>query len=304
MMAEEARYLFSTVRVVPDPANEEFATIAAIAGSDQTGDWAVRRLQNDSRAARFCGEHAIAAANDFLARLEVGLADWVDRLLGLDLVDSQDLNEQPSEEWLSEMARQRRHVVQLSAPRPVIAASAADALDMVFESMFHEPESRKRPWTKRTLLGALRQNYLQSGLRRGQDFFWSVPLSASGVRHNYSYPIDYVVTSEERAVQLVQMWSFRTATPTDQVWKDVKAWGWVLRDLKENGGSVEPDSHSLPVWDDVSVEVVLASPEQHESEPYQEALAVFEDVNATVWEHGQEQQVAAHAAELVTAAGQ
>jgi hypothetical protein len=302
MMAEEARYLYSTIRVVPDPANEEFATIAAIAGSDQTGDWTVRRLQNDSRAARFCGEYAVTAANDFLARLEVTIADWVDRLLGLDIVGPQEPSEQPSEEWLSNMARQRRHVVQLSSPRPILAPSAADALDMVFESMFHEPESRKRPSTKWTLLGDLRHNYLQSGLRRGQDFFWSVPLFASGTRHNYSYPIDYVVTAEEKAVQLVQMWSFRTASATDQVWKDVKAWAWVLRDLKQNGGTVERESHSLPVPDDVSVEVVLAPPEGNESEPYQEALAVFEDVNATVWKHGQEQQVAAHAAELVSAA--
>jgi hypothetical protein len=299
-MADEARYLYSTVRVVSDPANGEFATIAAVAGSDETGDWFVRRLQNDARAARFCGADAIAAANDFLARLELSIADWTDPSMELDLTEQSQGGERPSEKWLAETAGWRRHVVQLSPPSPIIAASAADALDLVFDSMFHEPESRKRPMTKWALSSALNKSYSRVGLKSGQDFSQNVQLAASGP-HMYSYPVDYAVIAHRAAVQLVQMWSFRIASgQAGSLSRDVKAWGWTLRELQKHGGTIAVGQQQISVPNNVDVEVVLAPPvESRLEKPYEEAQAVFEVVNARVLSHGHEERVAERAAQLL-----
>jgi hypothetical protein len=182
-----------------------------------------------------------------------------------------------------------------------MAASAAEALEFVFQSMFHEPESRRRPLTKWALLSALKTSYRRLGLRSGDDFTQSVQLAAAGP-HMYSYPMDYVVIADQVAVQLVQMWSFRIASAQiGMLSRDVKAWGWTLRELQQHGGTIDVGPQQITVPTSVDVEVVLAPPvESKLQEPYEEARAVFEVVNANVLQHGDEQQVAQRAAELLT----
>jgi hypothetical protein len=294
-MPNSDRYLFSTVRVVPDPGSGEFANIAAIAGSDETGDWTIRGLQNEQRVRQFCGAHALEAAHDFISRVGFQI-DWSSLITDWDLGEVPEGSERVSEKWLSEIAGRQHRVVQLSPPRPIMAASASAALDLVFEHMMAEPEKRTRVLTKWALVSSMQKAYRSVGLERNVSFISGATLEAQDFR----YPIDFVVTTQSQAVQVTQMWSFRTAAAQDHP-RDIKAWGWTLEKLRSKGGVARGrEKPSVDVPPNVDIEVIVVAPEDEAlNRAYEEALAVFRDVNARVNQHGQEQLVANQGAKLL-----
>lgn len=309
-MTDLARYVFSTVRVVPNPATGEFANVAAIVGSDETGEWAVRGIGNEKRARQFCGHYALMAGHDFVSRigLTLDLADWA-----LDDDDPDDLAEMPdgggdlaaaqdiSEEWLRDLARHQRHVVQLSEPSPILATSADEALDVIFRNVFPEAPHRQQNLNKRRLLTSMKRGYTQVGLEWGTDFVWRAPLVAAGPSR-FTHSLDYIVR-DEAIRQIVQMWSFQVGPQTDLA-RDVKAWGWTMREMREHGGSVIVGKRALTVPSDVEIDVVVAPPTQvKDSQRYDEALAVFDEFGATVFHHGDELQVAERAVALIGSIG-
>ena len=56
------RYLYSVVRFVPDPARGEYVNVAAILGSEETGEWDVRQVENLRRAGYNAGFTPLATA--------------------------------------------------------------------------------------------------------------------------------------------------------------------------------------------------------------------------------------------------
>ncbi len=295
------RYLFSTVRVVPNPATGEFANLAAIIGSDDTGEWSIRALQDEKRIRGFCGSDALNAAHDFLTR--VGMSIDLDELL----LDDADLDvteiilegraPEITESWLRNVAARNRHVVQLSEPAPVLAETVDDALDSIFPHVVIEPETRRRRGlTKWRLLSALQSDFLDAGLEPS-DFARGASLVASGPQ-KYQYPIDYVV-SEKMAVQVVQTWSFQVASVTE-LSRDVKAWGWTMREILEHGGLAHTRARRVAVPHNVDVRVIVAPPREDQAqETFDEALAVFNELHVTVHNHGDEITVAEAAADLL-----
>jgi hypothetical protein len=303
-MAEVARYVYSAVRVVPNPATGEFANMAAIAGSDETGEWSIRSLQNERRIRGFCGADALLAAHDFLTRLGMSV-DLDERLLDEEgLVSFEDFAGRRDgplmrERWLQELADRNRHTVQLSNPAPVLASSAEDALDSIFEHLVVEPEPRRKSLTKHRLLSNLNFQYLKAGLEAEQQFSYGAQLSSSGPK-DYRHTIDYIV-GEESAVQIVQAWSFQVAGQA-MLSRDVKAWGWTMRELLEHGGNAITKTRRVPVPRDVEIEVVLAEPVADEPvDAYREALSVCADLSVPVHPHGDERSVAAEAVRLLNA---
>ena len=67
------RYLYSAIRVVPNPASGEYINMGVIAGSDQSGDWAIRGLQDERRVRQFCSPEVITAAREFMTRVGVSM---------------------------------------------------------------------------------------------------------------------------------------------------------------------------------------------------------------------------------------
>src|SRR5215468_11068995 len=61
------RYFYSLVRCVPSPRTGEFINIAAIAGSEESGEWSIRQIQNESRAKKLCSADDLAVVHGFLA---------------------------------------------------------------------------------------------------------------------------------------------------------------------------------------------------------------------------------------------
>src|SRR5664279_1280824 len=66
----QVAYFFSTVRFVPDPARGEFINLGAIAGDDESQDWALRQISNLKRANAIDSAGRLPAALDFIGRLE------------------------------------------------------------------------------------------------------------------------------------------------------------------------------------------------------------------------------------------
>jgi Protein of unknown function (DUF3037) len=125
------RYVYSTVRIVPRVGAGEAVNFAVIAGSDQTGEWEIRPLRDTGRARRFAGVPATAAAHMIVERL----MDQRDRMAAEqgDLFSDPDqvVADALSEQYLAELATFRRSVVQFSAPLPILADTADEALEII-----------------------------------------------------------------------------------------------------------------------------------------------------------------------------
>lgn len=302
-MPDPVRHVYSTVRVVPNPATGEFANLAAIAGSDLTGEWTIRSIQNERRARVFCGHHALVAGHDFVSRIGmlIDLEAWNDDDFELQAdTRTDDLEGHVSEAWLAQIAATNRHVVQLSPPHPILAESAEDALDVIFANMLPEPLRRRRSLTKWALVSSMSTSFSAVGLQPKYDFERRVAFNASGPQR-FHHTIDFAV-ADSHARQLVQAWSFQISEQSD-LSRDVKAWGWTMRELREHGGEVSMHGRKVAVPADVPIEVVIAPPTDDagsaEQDRYGEALNVFDELEVSVTEHGQEAAIADRAADLM-----
>lgn len=131
-----SRYIYSIVRCLPDPRTGEFMNVGAIAGDPLTGDWAIRQLSNTDRVRKFAGASALGAASDFI--FNVGSEIDLNRQA---LDDGSDLL---GEDWLARLHHDHRNVVQLSPPAPLIAQSAAQALEVIFNHMIIDRAAESR----------------------------------------------------------------------------------------------------------------------------------------------------------------
>lgn len=125
------RYVFSVVRYVPDPATGEFVNIGAIAGSDETGDWSLRLAGNPKRARAFGPPESLNAVFAFMTEVGNRIDDHA-LSLDADTPGSGPADDEVSEEWLLELHRRHRYIVQLTPPAPVVADSAEEALSHIF----------------------------------------------------------------------------------------------------------------------------------------------------------------------------
>ena len=125
------RYVYSVVRFVPDAARGEFVNLAVIAGSDETGEWKARRVQDISRAAAFAGADS--------EPLIESVFEWLDLEME-HLRGNTDQN--AGEQYLTDFAeRCYRGYNQLTPPAPMLAADVDEALDWAFATKVVEPDA-------------------------------------------------------------------------------------------------------------------------------------------------------------------
>ena len=280
------RFTYSVVRLAPDPARGEFVNVGAIVGSDEAG-WVVHHLTNLRRVRAFDDRKVLPAALDFMSGLPI--SD--------DGVNAGD--DAFSESLLASLSARMTNVVRLSSPAPIIANSLADAVELVTAEMLVDLPQETLAYQRRTAAQhALRVAYVAQGLKRGEDFFEKVTLTAG----KHSEPLDFIVANGS-AVQLAQAWSFQTPDQ-DRLRINVRSWGWALRTLRAEGGTVRNTSNrSIDVASDVDVEVVCLAPlpQQLDSSAFADAQGVFGAVNATVRLVDQVEMVAASASESLLA---
>lgn len=282
------RHLYSVIRFVPDPVRGEFINVGAIAGSDQSSEWSVRQVENPTRARRLDERGSLPAVWSFIDQLgrrvdaheeaiETPRLEGEDRLL--------------SEDWLQDLHQRHTNVVQLSTPMPIIAESASEALDIVFEQLIVDPERHAGGEnTKHPALAAVRRAYQEAGLEKNRDLH-ERPLMVAGEHRGR---IDFAVTNG-RVVQLTQTWSFRVVDQ-DALADSVRAWGWTVNSLIEHGGSVEvTDGRTYDVPQGVDVGVVIIPALHPNAVALTDAHAVLNEIHARTVEIDGVDQVASAA---------
>ena len=128
------RYIYSLIRFVPNPARGEFVNVGAIVGSEESSEWQVRRIENPKRARAMDENASLGTVWSFIDRVGVDI-DSFEAATQLLSVSDVEL----TEDWLWNLHADHQNVVQLSAPVPMVAESADDALEIVFDLMVLDP---------------------------------------------------------------------------------------------------------------------------------------------------------------------
>lgn len=273
------RFVYSLIRFVPDSARGEFVNVGAIVGSEESSEWEVRQVENPVRARALDNRNSLGAVWTFIDRLGNQIDEFEHGSMSL-FGPSVEL----SEEWLERVYRDHQNVVQLSTPTPMVADSADEALERVFDLLVLDPAQRKyRFRNKHAALAALRTAYSSRAIQKGRDLRERVILETAHHRERF----DFAVTNG-RALQLTQAWSFQVPDQ-DGLSEQIKAWGWTVRDARDSGGRVaSPDGTTYDVGVDIDIEVVYVAPIQGQDAPaLTEAQNVFAalDVTAVSLDH-------------------
>ncbi len=271
------RYVYSIVRFVPKPFNGERVNIGMVVGSEESGLWQLRRVQNLERARQLDGARVLVRLSAFLDEMSESF-DRYSRmfsssaqatLLGLDVYD---------EAWLENLRSRQRGIVQFSSPFGIEADTPDEVFNLLWDRFIieEEPTTRPRAEGKSNATNAMR-DALRSA-RVGDDRVWSSPRLVVG---DFSAPVDLAVHNGTVA-NLTQCWSFRVSDK-NRVLSQVKSWAWTARHLRMSGGDLRGDSERARVRSDVRLTVVTVPPNDTEGEQaYAESIRVFEHSDVKV----------------------
>lgn len=290
------RFVYSVVRFVPDPARGEFVNVGAIVGSEESSEWQCRQVENPARARALDERQSLDAVWSFLDRVGRDIDDF-ERA-------GETLFEPPvelSEAWMERLHSDHRNIVQLSRPAPMMAASADDAMERIFDELVVDRARRRYQFQKKhAALAAVRAAYRAHAVEKPRYLRERVSLATENHRERF----DFAVTNG-KAVQLTQAWSFQVPDQ-DQLAEQVKAWGWTVREVRQGGGEITVaggDKWAVP--SDVAIEVVYVPPLPGQEAPaLTDALAVFREVLAMPYTVEGADLVGLRAHELLAASGQ
>jgi hypothetical protein len=289
------RFVYSVVRFVPDPARGEFVNVGAIVGSEESSEWDLQQISNPVRARAIDDHKALDGVWSFLDRVGRDIYEYEEA--------TERLLESPvelSEAWLERLFINHRNIVQLSPPTPMVASSAGEALDRVFEQMIVDPAQRKYRFRKKhAALAAVRAAYRRHGVRERINLRERVAVRTE----SHSERFDFAVTNGH-VLQLTQTWSFQVPDQ-ESLAEQVKAWGWTVRDVQQHGGQATlPDGSRFDVTSEVDVEVVFVPPAEGQDAPaMKDAYSVFKELDVRQAPVEEADQVGRRASELLKRAG-
>ena len=290
------RFVYSLIRFVPDPARGEFVNVGAIVGSDESSEWQSRQIENTKRARALDDGSLLDAVWSFMDRIGTEIDKYTEGFESL-FGPSTEL----SENWLEALYTEHRNIVQLSRPAPMVATSADEALDVVFEQMILDPATSREPGhlSKTAAMAALRQAFLARNLRTDIDVRERVKLSTT----HHSGVFDFAVTNG-KAVQIAQTWSFQIADQPSLT-QQVRAWGWIISDLRSGGGRISTRlGKEFELDANVDIEVVYVPPAAGQEAPaLDDARGVFDVLEIEAHPYSEAPKVAQRAEELLTQAG-
>lgn len=286
-----ARYLTTTMRFVPRPASGEFVNVGAIAGSDDAADWHASYVSNLRRARAIDDAGIAKSVLSTIAAIQAEVEDY-----GLAIDRSQQPESDISEAWLESLHGRYRRTLQFSAPKPIIADSAEDAVRMVFEHEIVDYESKKHPFrTKQSVFSTLLRAYSAAGLRKGTTL-----RQHAEVRSTHAAKFDFAVANGV-AVQLSHALSFVTPKIGEMV-DDMKSWAWSVQDLRQHGGDLwaKGSNTGVRVPRDVDIEVLYVPPSDDVGrDALKELQEAFQKIDVTARPEGDESKIAAQARALL-----
>ena len=269
-MSYGMRFVYSLVRFVPDPARGEFVNVGAVAGSEESSEWAIRQIENPRRARALGPPEALEAVWSFIGRVDTVLdrhQESLHQIFEADIV--------PSEDWLERLHKDHRNIVQISSPTPMVAETVEEALDKVFDLLVVDPDRHRYSFRKKNeVLAALRRAYRAQSIHRDEALCERVMLATQHHRERFDFAV-----ANGNVVQLAHSWSFQVP---DQVSlsESVKSWGWTVRDVQASGGSITVGGERVFEVDrSVDIAVAYIPPaEGQESPALDEARNVFDSL--------------------------
>lgn len=292
------RYVYSIVRFVPEPASGEFVNVGVIVGSDEAREWDVRAA-NLQRARHLDNpdRRSLAAITDFIESVSTRIDEYW--LAVEEEEDGASNLEPPTEDWLDDLHSRMEHVVQVTAPVPVQAESAQEALEFIFGHLVVDRSQERLPYLRRTrAAAALRLAYRVAALTEPEEPFVFEKVRVRSGPHTSQ--LDFAVANGQ-VVQLAQAWSFQVPDQKRLV-ERVRSWGWTMERLMEDGGQLLlPGDRAEHVDGTVDLEVVYVPPRaaQSDSSAYEDAFGVFSEIGAVVSPMDEVDAVAQRAAELL-----
>jgi len=284
------RYVFSIIRFLPDPFRGEFINVGAIVGSDESSEWAIRQVENPLRARHLDEAGSLSAVWAFVDRIGRDIDAYEEMIEGLAGTSPAPV---PSEPWLEQLRVRSTDVVQLSPSSVLVADSLEDAVDLVFDQLIVDPAKRAGSVTKHPALAALRRAYRVAGIA---DLLEGATLHAGAHRERLDFGV-----ANGRVVQITQAWSF-AVVDQESLARAIRAWGWAVREARENGGALHVGERTYAVPTGVDVEVVAIPPRTGvRADALQDARSVFEAIKAREVALDDAPQVAQRASDLLVA---
>lgn len=238
---------FWTIRWVPDVVRGEFINIGVLAGDDETHDWAIQHVDSFKRANLLGGD--AGRAESYLGALT--------QRVSASLLPPGMFGDRPGLSF-AEVERIRAHQsnsVQLGAPRLVHAASAVDALSIVYPLMVDEPEVHRRSRARTRLVNALGTRLERALSQRDVELERNLVGRAALERGRF----DFVAATHEHS-QLAHAWSFRTQDATITAEK-TGAWAWFLSEFRRQGVQLASrDGRTFDVKADTPLVVIHDAP--------------------------------------------
>jgi hypothetical protein len=242
------RYDYWVIRYVPDPIRGEFVNIGVIAGWDD--DWSFRRVNNLRRAARLGGSPVLTSS--FLRRIEEAIES------GLESVESSLADGRSSfgRGEVEDLRTRMNSIVQLSEPRPVLAATSEEAADLAYELMIVDSDASVSHRSRTRVVHSLRDAFeLNSELVRHVARF---QVAAVGSQET---SVDFAVR-DGVVHQMSQVWAFDVKN-TRHLQTQIQAWNYLLGLLRDDGGRLASRSGRdiVAIPRDVEVNAVFTSPD-------------------------------------------
>lgn len=250
-------YEYWVIRYVPDPIRDERVNIGVLAGQD--ADWAIRRVSNLQRASRLGG--TARSTTDFLNRIESSISTNLDQIDSL-LEEGSDARAL-SRDRVENMRPRLNSIVQLSAPRRVVADTADDAADLAFELMVVDAEHHVNPRSRTKIVSRIRHAFeVDPSLRQHVLTTHRLLLGESSSPSSVDLAIKNGVTK-----QITQAWTF-DAKDLVRVENQMLAWTYRMARVRDDGGQLAPRDPRrkarIGVPSDVDINAVYLPPKSSE----------------------------------------
>ena len=279
------RFEYSVIRYVPDVGRGEFVNAAVIVVGQ--GGAAMRTALSPQRVGHLRdGKAHVRTAGRYLS----SVSKQIDQM-----ASSPSLSDP---EWLHELVTHSRQLIQLSEPTPIVGDDADSVADILAAELLTPIEHRHRGMTRTRARAALGDELrsLRDELDEEVTLFERVDVVAGD---DQTIRMDFAIRNGA-VRQLSHAFAFASKTEQvrRQVNRDVKAWAWVVDNLREAGGQLKlKNGQRLELDSGLDIGVYVIPPEGGSDDMFEQSLHTFDQLEIPVAE--QPEEIAERARELL-----